>query len=101
MAAVRMPNPCFNLGRVVATPGAIAALVQVNSSATILLDRHCRGDWGELDAEDRLANNQALATGSRLFSAYVIQDTKFWVITDAEDDDGQRMATTVLLPEDY
>ncbi len=42
-----------------------------------------------------------LATGSRLFSAYVIQDIKFWVITDAEDDDGQRLATTVLLPEDY
>ncbi len=102
MAAVMRPNPCFSLGKVVATPGAIEALARLNTPPLTLINRHCRGDWGDvLDADDRMANNQALATGARLFSAYVIQDIKFWVITDAEDDDGQRMATTVLLPEDY
>ncbi len=54
-----------------------------------------------MDQVDKEANNLALTTGARLFSAYVIRDTKFWVITDAEDDDGQRMATTVLLPDEY
>ena len=31
-----------------------------------------------------------------LFSAYIIQDVKFWVITEAD-----RSVTTILLPEEY
>ena len=34
--------------------------------------------------------------GSRLFSVYHADGTKFWIITEAD-----RAATTVLLPEDY
>ncbi len=101
MAAVRVPNPCFNLGKLCATHGAQLALAEVNMSPLTLINRHHRGDWGDLDAEDKAANHEALATGARLFSAYVIQGVKFWVITEAEDDDGQRMATTVLLPDEH
>jgi len=59
--------------------------------------RHQSGDWGNLDSEDRNSNDQALARGGRIFSAYNATDgTKFWIITEAD-----RSVTTVLLPEDY
>ena len=55
------------------------------------------GDWGELDEEDKKANDQALQTGERLLSAYrTANGTKFWIITEAD-----RASTCVLLPEDY
>jgi hypothetical protein len=61
------------------------------------LRRHARGDWGELDDEDRAANDVALKHGARLLSAYRTKaGTKFWIITEAD-----RSATTVLLPEEY
>lgn len=61
------------------------------------LSRHITGDWGEVDAEDKRANDQSLIDGSRLLSAYRSQDgTKFWIITEAD-----RSVTTVLLPEEY
>jgi hypothetical protein len=35
-------------------------------------------------------------------SAYTLTDgTKIWVITEAVGEDGQREATTFLLPEEY
>jgi hypothetical protein len=34
-----------------------------------LLDRHSRGDWGDIDVEDQGLNEQALLTGDRLVSA--------------------------------
>jgi hypothetical protein len=38
-----------------------------------------------------------------LLSAYVLKDgkTKIWLITEAEDDNGNRAATTGLLPSEY
>ena len=61
------------------------------------LRRHARGDWGDLDDEDRKANDRALQEGSRLFSAYKTKaGVKFWIITEAD-----RSATTVLLPDEY
>lgn len=52
--------------------------------------------------EDRRANDEALKDGSRIFSAYKTKaGVKVWVITEASDDDGQRAATTLLLPDEY
>jgi hypothetical protein len=37
-----------------------------------------------------------------LLSAYrTSRNTKLWIITEAADDDGNRAATTILLPEEY
>jgi len=93
----------FPLGRIVATPGAIEALKRTNADGLHYLARHSRGDWGELSQEDKETNNQALVTGARIFSAYLLPDeTKLWIITDATiDDHGTRPATTLLLPEEY
>jgi hypothetical protein len=67
-----------------------------------LFQRHPFGDWGDLEEEDKQRNEQALRNGSRILSAYTLSDgTTIWIITEAEDDDGERSHTTVLLPEEY
>jgi len=86
----------FNLGRLVATPGALATLERLQRSGAVLISRHARGDWGDLDAHDKAANERALRDGSRLFSAYVVDGVKFYVITEAD-----RSSTCLLLPEEY
>jgi hypothetical protein len=85
----------FRLGRIVSTPNALSQLSQDNILEGIR--RHQAGDWGDLDPEDKSANDQALTDGTRLLSAYqAANGTKFWLITEAD-----RSVTTVLLPEDY
>lgn len=84
----------FNPGQVYATPGAIALGVDL----TPFLDRHIRGDWGEmLGFEDVLANERALADGERILSKYEARPgVAIYVITE-----WNRQVTTVLLPEEY
>ena len=61
------------------------------------LDRHARGDWGELCQHDWKENEIALAQGLRLFSRYKDRNGRhFYIITEHD-----RSVTTVLLPEDY
>lgn len=89
-------KPLFKLGQTVATPGALEAMEQAAISPMDLLRRHQRGDWGDLDKEDKQSNDQALSLGDRIFSAYKFDAVKFWVITECD-----RSATTILLPEEY
>jgi hypothetical protein len=65
---------------------------------------HISGDWGDLDDEDKQANEDALTDGSRIFSAYLLPSfdrLKIWIITEAADDKGRRSATTILFPSEY
>ena len=62
--------PTFPLGRLVATPGALECATHPELLA--LVRRHASGDWGDLDAEDRRANETALVHGERLLSAYTV-----------------------------
>ncbi len=92
----------FSLGRLLATPGALAALEASEQSPAEFISRHAKGDWGQVCAEDGQLNDAALVDGSRLLSAYrTSKGTKLWVITEAMDDYGNRAATTILLPEEY
>jgi len=93
LVAVR---PRFQLGKVVATPGALDVIPM--DEMRHALGRHWSADWGDLEQEDREANDLALDEGSRLLSAYQTRDslTKFWIITEAD-----RSVTTVLLPDEY
>ena len=85
----------FASGDVYSTPGAITAVNSVESSLALI--RHLQGDWGELDDEDKSANEHALEHGGRLVSAYTtVSGTRFWIITEAD-----RSATTILLPSEY
>jgi hypothetical protein len=87
----------FPLGRIVATPAALEALARSGDSAHSLFMRHATGDWGDVCAADKRANDDALAKGERLLSAYLLRDgTKVWVITEWD-----RSASTLLLPSDY
>lgn len=63
------------------------------------LRRHFACDWGDVCAEDRAANDQALLHGDRLFSVYKHadhEDWKIWIITEAD-----RSTTTILFPSKY
>jgi hypothetical protein len=95
--------PLFQLGQIVATPAALALLERHVVQPATLLHRHVHGDWGDMDKHDRAANYAALKDGSRIFSAYVINKDKFWVITEAaSDDDGlSRASTAIILPQEY
>ena len=66
------------------------------------LRRYQLGDWGDLCPEDMQLNEAELRTGARLMGAYATKrGGKIWIITEAADDNGQRAATTVLLPDEY
>ena len=41
-------KPLFDLGQLVATPGALAALEKSGQSPMDFLSRHVTGDWGEI-----------------------------------------------------
>src|ERR1700726_1873685 len=63
-------KPLFNLGQIVATPGALAALAKAGQTPLDFLTRHVCGDWGELDAHDQKENELGLKRGFRLLSSY-------------------------------
>ena len=90
-------QPAFELGQIVATPGALAALKKAGQQPGEFLTRHINRDWGDLDEEDRKENEYGLEHGFRLLSAYKTNaGDRLWIITEAD-----RSVTTLLLPEEY
>ena len=90
-------QPAFDLGQIVATPGALAALKKAGQQPCEFLTRHINRDWGDLDEEDRKENEYSLEHGFRLLSAYKTNaGDRLWIITEAD-----RSVTTLLLPEEY
>jgi hypothetical protein len=86
--------PLFDLGQLVATPGA---LEKAGQNAMEFLSRHVTGDWGDIPEEDRKENQYSLEHGFRLLSSYRTNaDQVVWVITEAS-----RSHTTLLLPDEY
>jgi len=99
---VDIVRPKFSLGRTLATPGALRVIEAAGQSPAEFLDRHIIGDWGEVCAGDAAANDESLRDGSRILSAYrTSTGVRIWIITEAKDDEGQRAATTILLPDEY
>lgn len=90
----------FPLGKLVWTRGVndrVADDLEFAKFVTDSIQRHASGDWGSLDAEDKGTNDDALAHGGRLFSAYEHETYgKLWVITEQD-----RSATTALFPSEY
>jgi hypothetical protein len=91
----------FTLGEVVATPSAIRFLGEQRIDIFSLLLRHSHGDWGDLEAEDKTANERAVESGARILSAFETPKGKVWVLTTAQDDYGKRESTCVLLPSEH
>jgi hypothetical protein len=72
------------------------------------LARHLAADWGDLDPDDRRANDHAIGLhDGRLLSRYDLpawlaadaQSAALWIITDDVADPDT--ATTLLWPSDY
>lgn len=64
------------LGRLVATPAALAFLRQHGMEVFTLVQRHQQGDWGDLDPSDARANDDAMRHGNRLLSSYRLGEDK-------------------------
>lgn len=87
----------FPLGRIVATPGALAILAAAAVDAAPLLARHAVGDWGDVSKNDWQENEKSLSEGHILTSSYrLLGGVKLWIVTEAD-----RSATTLLLPSEY
>jgi len=98
-------NAAFNTGQIVATRGVYDLACENPDFAKFVqksLNRHVKGDWGDVDDEDKQTNDQALKQGTRLLSAY--NDNRFpkngiatiWIIIEAD-----RSTTTILFPDEY
>ena len=98
-------NATFNTGQIIATRGVYDLACENPDFAEFIqksLNRHVKGDWGDVDDEDKQTNDQALKQGTRLLSAY--NDDRFptngvatiWIITEAD-----RSASTILFPDEY
>ena len=87
------PKAGLALGRLLATPGALARLAEFGIPAAALLARHMAGDWGDVDADDRRANDRAVRDGDRVLSAHETTAGRVWLITEWN-------RSTTLLPEE-
>ena len=95
----------FETGTVVMTPGIKSIMDRGTAEAEIIRDclaRHMRGDWGDLEEDDRRMNDESLVNErsgrltDSLFSSYKTEFGDIYIITEID-----RSATTVLLPEEY
>ncbi len=87
--------PRFEIGELVATPGALSVLTP--EERLTLLSRHLAGDWGGVPPEDALENEFSVEHGFRIVSSYeVASGATVWIITEAD-----RSSTCVLLPSEY
>jgi hypothetical protein len=101
---IRVPcRSSFELGQIVATPGARGATT--DKQRFEYLKRHSIGDWGKVCGDDWHTNDEAVENGDRILSAYPIDPVKpckgfgentLWIITEAD-----RSVTTFLLPDEY
>ena len=90
---IHLMQPRFPLGKIYATPGALALDVDLSR----YLRRHHCGDWGDLDACDKQANEDALIHGDRILSHYKLGGgRRIYIITEWD-----RASTCVMLPEEY
>ena len=93
-------NPTFALGQLVMTSGVndlVADDEEFSKFVIKSLNRHARGDWGDVDAEDKQENELSLKAGFRLLSAYEAEgQPKIWIITEST-----RETTTILFPSEY
>ncbi|HEY8034554.1 MAG TPA: hypothetical protein VIF37_03075 [Methylobacter sp.] len=88
----------FELGKITMTPSAISIIANFKVPIGDLLDRHQRGDYGDVSEVDWRENTLALLPESveRVMSVYSVGTEKLWVITDPD-----RKVTTLLTEEDF
>ena len=91
-----MAGRLFPLGQTVWTRAARAVLARHNVDPMELLERHSRGDWGDVAAEDRRANDLAVAAGCFILSVYRVGTERMYIVTEPASG-----TTTILRPDEY
>lgn len=93
-------DPLFSTGREIASHGALEiGRRREPAFLAMLLNRHIRGDWGDVGEHDGKLNDEALTTGDRiLLSIYGKQGDpdRIYILTEAD-----RSVTTILRPDEY
>ena len=90
-------EPLFALGRIMATPAALESCRKAEVNPIELLNRHLFGDWGDLKAQDKRANDRAVELGARLRSEYELPTgDRLLLITEWD-----RSATALLQAGEY
>ena len=99
----------FKLGQLVATRTVADLMESSHEFAEFIsnsLKRYVLCDWGDLDDNDRISNDNAVKNGDdRILAAYTLTvvnpidhdaDQKIWIITE-----GDRSMTTILFQSEY
>jgi hypothetical protein len=89
----------FKKGTVVMTRGVSDAMeksFEFFNDVLIALNRYSSCDWGDLCAEDKAANQEALECGYRLLGKYPTSEGPIYIITEWD-----RSVTTILFPDEY
>jgi hypothetical protein len=74
------PNPKFEVGQIVITPAASAALAACGKTLGELLARHCAGDWGDVSERARSLNERGLIERFNLQSIYRVPSGEHVVV---------------------
>ena len=94
----------FSVGQLCMTNGVNDLACKSPQFAEFLcrsMSRYIACDWGELCEDDKMSNDEAIASGDdRIFAAYKYDDEhpdwKIWIITEWD-----RSVTTILFPREY
>jgi predicted transcriptional regulator len=88
-----------NVGQVLVTRGVAALARQNRKFADFVkesLDRHRKGDWGEMDDEVRQLNHQNSGINTRLFSSYETAGfPEIWITTEPDSS-----FSTIMFPDE-
>lgn len=88
----------FSAGETTVTPRASESLLRNNRHQIEFILHHISGKWGNVTDEEKNRNDKAVDNGGRILSRYQLEDsTIIVVITEAENSQGQRIETAIIL----
>ena len=86
----------FPIGALIFSQGVDRLMREGRFDPMPYLQRHIRGDWGDVTDDNWQENNAALTSGEPLNSLYIVtRDVTIRIFTEAD-----RSATHVLLPSE-
>ena len=88
-------NKKFQLGEVLITKQLHDFVMKNDVPILKYLRRHSVCDWSDVDDDEWLKNNDAVDSSQPIISIYKFNDTKIFIITEAD-----RTATTMRLADD-
>lgn len=89
----------FKLGEIIILDGAYRLLQEAQKSADEFIERHVKGDWGNVDDADRVLNDKTLEFNfdRRIHSEYYLPtDERIWIFTQ-----WNRALTSIVAPFEY